>query len=154
MKRRGASMHAAPRTSLLLSQALPLGHPHRVKEDGKWVREGCFSIEGSTRASTQLWFSPCSQCAVCPLTCSSSSSSSSSQQWGAQIHKQIPDRACLNWIRTRTLIPRPSRTQIENIINFKMCGSKVIVNLQYIYTVYDRTLDDFPAKNTVCTPYI
>jgi len=66
-------MHAAPRTSLLLSQALqalPLGHPHRVsKEDGKWVREGCFSIEKSTRASTQLWFSPCSQCAVCPLAC-------------------------------------------------------------------------------------
>jgi len=38
---RGASMHAAPRTSLLLSQALqalPLGHPHRVSEDDKWVR--------------------------------------------------------------------------------------------------------------------
>jgi hypothetical protein len=42
----GASMHAAPRTSLLLSQALqalPLGHPHRACEDGKWVREGCFT---------------------------------------------------------------------------------------------------------------
>jgi len=41
----GASMHAAPRSSLLLSkalQALPLGH-HRVSEDGKWVSEGCFS---------------------------------------------------------------------------------------------------------------
>jgi hypothetical protein len=38
---RGASVHAAPRTSLLLSQALqahPLGHPHRVSEDDKWVR--------------------------------------------------------------------------------------------------------------------
>jgi len=38
---RGASMHAAPRTSLLLSpalQALPLGHPHRVSENDKWVR--------------------------------------------------------------------------------------------------------------------
>ena len=43
---RGASMHAAPGTSLLLLQALqalPLGHPHRVCEDGKWVREACFS---------------------------------------------------------------------------------------------------------------
>jgi len=33
---RGAYMHAAPRTSLLLSQALQavhLGHPHRVSED-------------------------------------------------------------------------------------------------------------------------
>jgi len=48
MKRpvRGASMHAGARTSLLLTQALqalPLGHPHRVCEDGKWVREACFS---------------------------------------------------------------------------------------------------------------
>ena len=37
----GRSMHAAPRTSLLLSpalQALPLWHPHRVSEDDKWVR--------------------------------------------------------------------------------------------------------------------
>ena len=36
---------AAPRTSLLLSQALQallLDHPHGVREDGKWVREGCF----------------------------------------------------------------------------------------------------------------
>ena len=24
----------------------------------------------------------------------------------------------------------------------------------YIYNVYDRILDDFPAKNTVYTPYI
>ena len=24
----------------------------------------------------------------------------------------------------------------------------------YIYTVYDRTFGDFPAKNTVCKPYI
>jgi hypothetical protein len=43
---RGASMHAAPRTSLLLSQALqalPLGQLQRFSEDGKWVREGCFS---------------------------------------------------------------------------------------------------------------
>jgi len=34
---------AAPRASLLLSQplqTLPLGHPHRVSEDDKWVREG------------------------------------------------------------------------------------------------------------------
>ena len=42
----GASMHAAP-TSLLLTQplqALLLGNPHRVSEDGKLVRgEGCFS---------------------------------------------------------------------------------------------------------------
>jgi len=39
-------MLLAPRASPLLSQplhALPLGHPHRVSEDGKWVREGCFS---------------------------------------------------------------------------------------------------------------
>ena len=44
-------MHAAPRTSLPLSQplqALPLGHPRRVSEDGKWVRESCPLIEGST----------------------------------------------------------------------------------------------------------
>jgi len=63
-------MHAAPRTSLLLSpalQALPLWHPHRVSEDDKWVRR--LLLEGSTCASTQQWFSPCSQWAVYPSAC-------------------------------------------------------------------------------------
>jgi len=43
---RRAPMHAASKTSLLLSrplQALPLVHPHRVSKAGKWAREGPFS---------------------------------------------------------------------------------------------------------------
>jgi len=85
-------MHAAPRTSLLLSQALPLGHPHRVKEDGKWVREGCFSIEGSTRASTQLWFSPCSQCTVCPLACTAAAAAAAANSGGLEFTILFPTK--------------------------------------------------------------
>jgi len=46
VERPGAFIHAPPRASLLLSQALqalPLGHPHRVGEDGKWLKESRFS---------------------------------------------------------------------------------------------------------------
>ena len=74
---RGASMHAAPRTSLLLSQplqALPLGLPHRVREDGKWVRAGCFSDWACKHS--QLSFSPCSQRAFCPSAYPSAAASS------------------------------------------------------------------------------
>jgi hypothetical protein len=43
----------------------PLGHPHRVSEDGKWVQEGCFSDCGKYACKhSQLSFSPCSQWAV------------------------------------------------------------------------------------------
>ena len=96
---RWASMHAAPRTNLLLSQALqalPLGHPHRVSEDGKWVAS---LIEGSTRASAHSCQSP--HAANGQSAHQPAQQQQQQQQQptvgGSQIHKQIPDRACPNW---------------------------------------------------------
>ena len=45
-KRQLRSWQRKQEDCLLLSQpllTLSLGHPHRAGEDGKWVREGCFS---------------------------------------------------------------------------------------------------------------
>jgi hypothetical protein len=46
---------------LLLSQplqALPLGHSHRISEDGKWVREGCLSDWGKHTCKQALAGTP------------------------------------------------------------------------------------------------
>jgi len=46
------------------------GASTRVSENGKWVREGCFSDWGKhTCKHSQLCFSPCSQRAVCTSAC-------------------------------------------------------------------------------------
>ena len=100
-------MHAAPRTSLLLSQplqALPLRHPRRVSEDGS---EGCFSDWACKH--TQLSFSHAAN--------GQSAHQPAQQQQptvgGSRIHKIIPDRSCPNWIRTQKLIQTPSRIKID-----------------------------------------
>jgi len=66
-------------------QALPLGHPHRTSEDGKWVREGCFSDWGKHKCKHSAVVPPMQPMGSLPISLhsSSSSSSSSSQQWGA-----------------------------------------------------------------------
>jgi len=78
----------APKTNLFLSQpleVLPLGHPHRVREDGKWVRRGCFSDCGKYACKhSQLSFSPCSQWAVYPSACTVAAAAAAvAQQGGA-----------------------------------------------------------------------
>ena len=97
-------------------QALPLGHPHRVSEDGKWVAS---LIEGSTRASAHSCQSP--HAANGQSAHQPAQQQQQQQQQptvgGSQIHKQIPDRACPNWIRTQKLIPRPPRELNQKFIN-------------------------------------
>jgi len=83
---------------LLLSQplnALPLGHPHRVGEDGMWVREGCFSDlrEAHMQALTDKSISLCSQWSVCPAAAAAALHRQQQPAvGGSRIHKLIPDR--------------------------------------------------------------
>jgi len=111
-------MHAAPRASLLLSQALqalPLGHPHRVSEDGKWGREVASLIEGSTRASTHSCHFPVQPMGCLPISLHSSSSSSSS---GELSNSQINSRQDLPELDLNSKInpQTPSRTKIGDFI--------------------------------------
>jgi hypothetical protein len=117
----GAPMHAAT-TSLLLWQplkVLPLKHPHRVSEDGKWRRKGCFSYSGKHRASTQkavdLPMQPMSS-----LHSSSSSSSSTAQAGAASrgwlSNSQIKFRQDPHKVPSSSIINRQTPLRLESKI--------------------------------------
>jgi len=99
-------------------------------------------IEGSTCASTQQWFSPCSQWAVCPsaytaaVAAANSGGLSNSQIYSWQ---GLPELDSNSKINPQT----PSRTKIENLINFWNVWSRsdreptvCIYTVYHIYTVY------------------
>jgi hypothetical protein len=94
-------------------QVLPLGYPHRVSEDGKWVREGCFSDWGKhTCKHTQLSFSPCSQWTVCPAACTAAAAAAAGAAAEANIGS-LSNLTIKSWqdphksLWTQNLIPRP-----------------------------------------------
>ena len=71
-------------------------------------------IEGSTWASTQQRFFPCSQWAVCPSACTAAAAAANS---GGLSNSQINSWQGLPWIRTRKLIPRPPHELKSNYWN-------------------------------------
>jgi hypothetical protein len=107
---------------LLLSQRLqtiPLGHPRRVGEDCKWVREGCFSDLGSsTHASTHRQVVLSMQPMV-SLPSSSSTIQAAAASRGGLLNSQINSKQePRKSLRTQKLIPRPHNELNRNVNQF------------------------------------